>query len=62
MLKGFEHGADDYLTKPFDLDILEARMNALVRRYRGKVASSKLQFDELTIDQKTRKLTAKINY
>ncbi|MEZ8709322.1 response regulator transcription factor, partial [Vibrio alginolyticus] len=55
MLKGFEHGADDYLTKPFDLDILEARMNALVRRYRGKVASSKLQFDELTIDQKTRK-------
>ncbi|MEZ8046536.1 response regulator transcription factor [Vibrio sp. 10N.237.312.C02] len=55
MLKGFEHGADDYLTKPFDLDILEARMNALVRRYRGKVASSKLQFGELTIDQKTRK-------
>ena len=48
-------GADDYLTKPFDLDILEARMNALVRRYRGKVASSKLQFGELTIDQKTRK-------
>jgi len=54
MLKGFDHGADDYLTKPFDLDILEARMRALIRRYRGTVASTKLQFSELSIDQKTR--------
>lgn len=55
MLAGFEHGADDYLTKPFDLDILEARMKALVRRYHGTVASSKLVFGEISIDQKTRK-------
>lgn len=54
MLKGFDHGADDYLTKPFDLDILEARMQALIRRYRGTVASTKLQFSELSIDQQTR--------
>ena len=32
MLKGFQHGADDYLTKPFDLDILEARMTALIKQ------------------------------
>ncbi|MGR5132151.1 response regulator transcription factor [Vibrio alfacsensis] len=55
MLKGFQHGADDYLTKPFDLDILEARMTALIRRYRGTVASSKLEYGDVSIDQKTRK-------
>ncbi|MCE0494243.1 response regulator transcription factor [Vibrio salinus] len=55
MLKGFRHGADDYLAKPFDLDILEARMTALIRRYRGAVAASKLEYGEVTIDQKTHK-------
>jgi DNA-binding response OmpR family regulator len=33
VLKGFEAGADDYLPKPFDLAILVARINALVRRH-----------------------------
>ncbi len=54
MLNGFEHGADDYLTKPFDLDILEARMQALIRRYRGTVSASDLLFGPLKINQKTR--------
>ncbi|WFB46193.1 response regulator transcription factor [Vibrio coralliilyticus] len=54
MLKGFEHGADDYLTKPFDLEILEARMHALVKRYRGQVANTVLNYGSLKIDQKTR--------
>ncbi|CAM3720299.1 response regulator transcription factor [Parendozoicomonas haliclonae] len=55
MLSGFQHGADDYLTKPFDLDILQARMDALIRRYRGQVASGVLTFGPLRINQKTRK-------
>ncbi|MCE7576089.1 response regulator transcription factor [Aliivibrio fischeri] len=54
MLKGFNHGADDYLTKPFDLDILEARMNALIRRYRGTVAVTDLKFADIIINQKER--------
>lgn len=54
MLKGFRHGADDYLTKPFDLEILEARMHALIRRYQGKTAPSVLTYKSLRIDQKTR--------
>lgn len=54
MLSGFQHGADDYLTKPFDLEILEARMNALIKRYYGKTAVSVLTFGPLRIDQKTR--------
>jgi DNA-binding response OmpR family regulator len=32
VLKGFESGADDYLTKPFNLDILVARIGGLLRR------------------------------
>ena len=32
VLKGFEAGTDDYLPKPFDLDIFLARLNSLLRR------------------------------
>lgn len=32
VLKGFESGADDYLAKPFNLDILVARIGGLLRR------------------------------
>jgi DNA-binding response OmpR family regulator len=32
VLLGFESGADDYLTKPFDLNILLVRVNGLIRR------------------------------
>jgi DNA-binding response OmpR family regulator len=32
ILKGFESGADDYLPKPFNLDILVARIGGLLRR------------------------------
>ncbi len=33
ILKGFECGADDYLPKPFDLEILFARLKGLLRRH-----------------------------
>ena len=39
-----------YLIKPFDLDILDARINALVRRTSGKQAKTELQFEELLLD------------
>src|SRR6188472_2418001 len=39
VLKGFEAGADDYLPKPFELSILVARINALLRRHAWHVAS-----------------------
>jgi DNA-binding response OmpR family regulator len=34
VLRGFEAGADDYLAKPFELSILIARLNGLLRRLR----------------------------
>ena len=34
-LLGFEHGADDYLTKPFNILELKARIKALLRRSRA---------------------------
>ncbi|SQH75036.1 two-component response regulator (fragment) [Shewanella benthica] len=36
LLNGFESGADDYLAKPFDLDVLNARISALIKRQQGR--------------------------
>ncbi|SVK52032.1 Putative two-component response regulator [Acinetobacter baumannii] len=46
-VKGLNLGADDYLTKPFELDELEARIRALLRRSVG-AAQPALQYGALT--------------
>ena len=50
--EGFLKGADDYLTKPFDLQELEFRVKAILKRQRTVTASEKqpLIFNNLTID------------
>lgn len=50
ILDGFENRADDYLIKPFDLNILEARVNALHRRKSGSVSNKIISFGELSLD------------
>ena len=46
-LRGFESGADDYVTKPFSARILQARIQALLRRTSGaeRLYSGQLLFD-----------------
>ena len=49
-LEGFALGADDYLVKPFDLEILEARIKSLTRRRIGNTATKTLNFGDLELD------------
>jgi two-component system OmpR family response regulator len=48
-IRGLDSGADDYLTKPCDLDELLARLRALIRRSAGQ-ARALLQIGEVVID------------
>lgn len=52
-LQGFEHGADDYLVKPFALKELDARLTALHKRHSGRVTSRTLVAGALTLDPRT---------
>ncbi|MGT2924254.1 three-component system response regulator CiaR [Streptococcus caviae] len=55
---GFELGADDYLTKPFYLEELKMRIQALLKRS-GKYTDKSLVYGDLTVDTSTN--TTKVN-
>ncbi len=53
---GLDAGADDYLVKPYDLDELQARIRALVRRASGRI-DDRWQHGEVVIDAVRREAT-----
>jgi len=50
VLLGFEAGTDDYLAKPFDLNIFLARLNSLLRRRQWQSIDAKLSVSESKIE------------
>ena len=52
---GLDSGADDYVTKPFDLREVSARLRALLRRFKS-IDVGTLKFADLELDPKLRKL------
>ena len=55
-LKGLELGSDDYLTKPFHLSELNARINAILRR-RNFGGNKIIQFQEIKLDPEAQRVT-----
>jgi two-component system OmpR family response regulator len=49
-------GGDDYVTKPFSLEELVARIRAILRRSGREADSSRLTFDGLELDEDTREV------
>ena len=49
-ITGLEHGADDYVTKPFSPPELMARIKAVLRRARGADATGQLRAGHLMVD------------
>ncbi|CZR98531.1 MULTISPECIES: response regulator transcription factor [unclassified Clostridioides] len=51
LIMGINNGADDYITKPFSIDILVTKINGIIRRvYNYSDSSSIMYYDELIFD------------
>jgi two-component system alkaline phosphatase synthesis response regulator PhoP len=56
IIRGLEVGADDYVTKPFSISILSARIKRLLKRNKKQTDNSSISFKELTIEVNSREV------
>ena len=56
-VRGLNSGADDYITKPFSLRELTARLRAVIRRAQPNAADETLQFAEVAVDVGAHRVT-----
>ncbi len=57
-IRGLDLGADDYMTKPFDVAELEARVRVLLRRRAG-LHAAEVSFGDVTLDTVSRTVSAR---
>ncbi|WP_421385285.1 response regulator transcription factor [Bacillus salacetis] len=56
-IAGLDRGADDYITKPFEIEELLARIRAVMRRHQPQEdTQTLLQFESLSVDLKSRRV------
>ncbi len=60
-IEGLDNGADDYLTKPFHISELSARIRALTRRPAILTEQSCISYHDLSLDISKRQLVCKNN-
>ncbi len=56
-LRGFEKGADDYVTKPFSMKELVARIHAVLRRANPAATGNVLTFSDIVLDRENMRVT-----
>ena len=52
-VESLRNGADDYITKPFEIKEVLARVEVWIRRMRGQISEKKLSYKEMVIDKDT---------
>jgi two-component system phosphate regulon response regulator PhoB len=57
MVRGLETGADDYVSKPYSLGEVMARIRALLRRTRPAVVGQVLEWGDIRLDPETHRVT-----
>jgi two-component system phosphate regulon response regulator PhoB len=56
-IRGLDTGADDYMTKPFSMTELSARIRAVMRRIRPALAEDKVEVGDISVDRAGHRVT-----